>query len=171
MKKLLIVTLIAGFSTGVFADDGKINFEGEVTDQACTVVNDLANPLKVTLRTVSKASLDGQKGKTAAATAFNIKLDNCPATVNSASVKFDGQSANNDNTALKLTQETDVAKGVGIQLSDHTNAVVPLYTESAAYSLTTGSNSIPFVARYIALQDTVDAGHANSTANFTVVYN
>ncbi|MEX5431149.1 hypothetical protein WCD93_17850 [Klebsiella michiganensis] len=37
MKKLLIVTLIAGFSTGVFADDGKINFEGEVTDQACTV--------------------------------------------------------------------------------------------------------------------------------------
>lgn len=175
MKMSFIVTaLVAGtFSTAVFAEDGKINFVGSITDEACTVVNTPANPLTVTLGNVSRTALDGGAGKTAAPTAFNIALTNCPAAIDgkTAAVKFDGQAANGDNSALKLTQEPGVATGVGIQISDHQNMVVPLFTNSSAYTLKTGDNNLPFVARYLAIADSVTAGPANSTSNFTIVYN
>ncbi|MUM52817.1 fimbrial protein [Klebsiella variicola] len=173
-------TLLAGvitaslLSTAVaFADDGKINFIGTITDTACTVVNTVTNPLTVTLGTVSRTALDGAAGKTAAPTDFKIKLTDCPASLNghTANVKFDGISANSDNTALKLTQDSGVATGVGIQISDNTGAVVPLYTPSSAYNLVTGDNSLDFVARYLAVANSVTAGPANSTSNFTIVYN
>ena len=45
----------------------------------------------------------------------------------SATVKFDGAADNGDNNVLQLTRETDVATGVGIQLSDISNNVLPLY--------------------------------------------
>lgn len=175
MKKSLIVVAMATgvLSAAAFADDGKINFVGQITDDACTVVNNVANPLTVTLGTVNRSSLDGGAGKTAAPTSFAIKLNNCPASLNghTAQVKFDGVSANGDNTALQLTQETGVATGVGIQISDATNQVVPLFTASSAYNLKTGDNSLNFVARYLAVADTVTTGPANSTSNFTIVYN
>ncbi|EOF4707182.1 MAG: fimbrial protein [Klebsiella huaxiensis] len=176
MKKSLIATalIIGGFATSaVSADDGQINFVGEITDAACTIVNDMANPLEVTLGTVSRTSLDGAAGKTAAPTAFNIQLENCPPALEGAAaqVKFDGLSANGDNTALALTADTDVATGVGVQISDSQNKVVPLFTSSSAYTLTAGDNNLPFVARYLAIADVVTAGPANSTTNFTIVYN
>lgn len=173
-------TLLAGVitasllsTTAALADDGKINFIGSITDTACTVVNSVTNPLTVTLGTVSRTALDGAAGKTAAPTDFKILLTSCPATLNghTATVKFDGVSANSNNSALKLTQDTGVATGVGIQISDNTGAVVPLYTPSSAYNLVTGDNSLDFVARYLAVANTVTAGPANSTSNFTIIYN
>ncbi|MNR35188.1 fimbrial-like adhesin protein SfmF [compost metagenome] len=92
----------------------------------------------------------------------------------SATVKFDGTSADGDNTALKLTQESGVATGVAIQLGDDTGAVLPLYTASKAYPLQAGAgvaNNLDFVARYIATAASVTAGPANSVASFTVNYN
>ncbi|WP_419235919.1 fimbrial protein [Serratia fonticola] len=55
MKKNLLVAALmtAGvLSASAFAADGKINFVGAITDDACTVVNDMSNPLTVTLGTV-----------------------------------------------------------------------------------------------------------------------
>lgn len=114
-----------------------------------------------------------QAGDTAAATGFTLQLTNCPATVNTASVKFDGTAVNGDNSVLALTQTSGVATGVGIQLSDASNSVLPLFTESMAYSLQSGSavNNLDFVARYISTSATVTAGPANSMASFTVNYN
>ncbi len=179
MKKNLLVASI--ISAGIFslsasnalAADGQINFIGTITDTTCTVVNTPENPLTVTLGTVSRTSLDGGAGKTAAPTAFKINLTNCPASLNghTTNVKFDGVSANSDNSALKLTQDTGVATGVGIQITDNTGAVVPLYTPSSAYNLVTGDNSLDFVARYLSIASAVTSGPANSTSQFTIVYN
>lgn len=176
MKKyLLVVGIISLSATNAMAanGDGQINFIGTITDTACKVVNTPANPLTVTLGTVSRTALDGGAGKTAAPTAFTINLTDCPASLNghTANVKFDGVSANSDNTALKLTQDTGVATGVGIQIRDNTDKVVPLYTPSSAYNLVTGDNSLNFVARYLSVASTVTTGPANSTSNFTIVYN
>lgn len=173
MKRNILTAIIASsfmLPTGVFAADGTINFIGTITDTACTVTNTPTNPLTVTLGTVSKKAFTGA-GSTAAPTKFSIELTDCPVTVTSATVKFDGTSANNDNTALKLTQDTGVATGVGIQLSDATGAIVPLYTASSPYPLAEGTNNLDFIARYLALSDTVTAGPANSTSQFTIVYN
>lgn len=171
MKKLIIAaSIIASVSTAAFADDGKINFIGAITDDACTVVNDMSSPLTVTLGTVSSKAFNAA-GSTASPTQFTIALKDCPSTMTSAKVKFDGTADSNVNTILALTQETGVATNVGIQLTDNKNIVVPLHTASSAYPLTAGDNNLDFVARYYATAATVTAGPANSTSNFTIVYN
>lgn len=176
MKKSLLVAAIITTSAlsaaQTFAADGNINFIGTITDTACTITNSPTNPLNVTLGSVSKTAFNGA-GSTAAPTKFSIELTNCPVTVTGATVKFDGTSANSDNTALKLTQVAGVATGVGIQLSDATGAVVPLYTASSVYPLSEGTNELNFIARYLALTDTasITTGSANSTSQFTIAYN
>lgn len=171
MKKLVIAaSIIAFLSTAAFADDGKINFIGAITDDACTVVNDMSSPLTVTLGNVSSKAFKAA-GSTASPTEFTIALKDCPAAMTSAKVKFDGTADSNVNTILALTQESGVATNVGIQLTDNNNIVVPLHTASSSYPLTAGDNNLNFVARYYATAATVTAGPANSSSNFTIVYN
>lgn len=176
MKKNLIAAGIVAVSilsaaSAVSAADGQVNFKGEIIDSACVVANTPASPLDVTLGQVSKTSFSAA-GDTAAATKFSLKLSNCPATVTKASVKFDGTAAGGDNSVLALTKDTGVATGVGIQLMDSSNTVLPLATASASYPLvSTGVNNLDFTARYVSTAATVTAGPANSVANFTVVYN
>ncbi|MCY1700944.1 fimbrial protein [Lelliottia sp. SL45] len=171
MKKNLIAAVVAGaLSSSALAADGKIEFVGAITDDACTVTNNMNNPLLVTLGTVASSAFT-TGNRSAAPTEFKINLTNCPDSVTSAQVKFDGKADDNDNTILQLTQETGVATNVGIQLMDKSNAVVPLYTASTAYELTAGTNDLKFVARYLATSLPVKAGPANSTSNFTIVYN
>ena len=172
MKKLAIAAVITSvtLSSAAFADDGKVNFVGKITDEACTVTNNVQNPLTVTLGDVARTAFTGA-GSTAAPTKFTIALTDCPATVSSASVKFDGTSDSTENSILALTQETGVATGVGIQLADSNNNVIPLYTASEAFPLVSGDNNLDFVARYYATSADVTSGPANSTSNFTLTYN
>lgn len=173
MKKLAISAAIitsAVLSSAAFADDGQIKFVGKITDEACTVTNNVTNPLTVTLGNVARTAFTGA-GSTAAPTKFTIALTDCPDTVNSATVKFDGTSDATENTILALTQESGVATGVGIQLADVNNHVIPLYTSSESYPLSTGDNNLDFVARYYATSATVTSGPANSTSNFSITYN
>ncbi|WP_337262913.1 MULTISPECIES: fimbrial protein [unclassified Serratia (in: enterobacteria)] len=172
MKKTLLATaMMTGFlSVSALAEDGKINFIGAITDDACTVVNNVSSPLNVTLGTISSSAFNGA-GSTAAQTKFTLALSNCPATVTSSQVKFDGIADANVSSILALTQEAGVATGVGIQLVDNKNVVIPLYTASSAYPLQAGVNSFDFAARYYATDNTVTAGPANATSNFTIIYN
>ncbi len=94
MRKSFIAMLIA--TTSIFvannalAADGTIDFTGEIIDNACELAAG-SDALKVNLGKVSKTALPSA-GVTAAATKFTIKLINCPATVSTASVKFDAES-------------------------------------------------------------------------------
>jgi len=175
MKKNLIAMAFAAtavLSAGnAMAAAGQVNFTGEIIDAGCDVVNTVSNPLTVDLGRVAKSEFV-TTGDTAAATSFKIKLTNCPATVSTASIKFDGTALNGDNSVLQLTQDAGVATGVGIQLSDATG-ILPLAQASQAYSLQTGSamNELPFTARYKSVAAIVNPGPANSTANFSVSYN
>lgn len=174
-KKSLIVSIISIlslFSARAISADGQVNFIGEITDQACDVVNNMSNPLNVTLGKVSRNAFT-TLGATAAATRFTLQLTDCPETVSSASFTFDGVSANQDNNVLALTQSADVAKGVGVQLYDDTDSILPLHTISKSYPLASGEevNNLDFIARYISTAATVEPGKANATATFTVIYN
>ncbi|QXX82248.1 fimbrial protein [Providencia sp. R33] len=174
MKKNIIATLIATSSifaiNNAFAADGTIDFTGEITDQACELAAS-SDALKVNLGKVSKTALPST-GSTASATKFTIKLINCPATVTTASVKFDADSYLGDDTVIKLKEEAGVATGVGIQITDDLNTIVPLFTASKNYPLKQNvENNLDFRARYIAKSDTVTTGPANGTATFTINYN
>ncbi|MEY0434357.1 fimbrial protein [Providencia huaxiensis] len=174
MKKNVFTYLIAASSVfainNALAADGTIDFTGEITDQACELSAG-SDALKVNLGKVSKTALSGA-GDTAAATRFTIKLINCPKAVTTASVKFDADSYLNDSQVIKLKDEPGVATGVGIQITDDANAVVPLYTASKAYPLKDGVvNNLDFKAHYIAKSDAVTVGPANGNATFTINYN
>lgn len=174
MNNKVIATLIAASSVfainNTLAADGTIDFTGEITDQACELASG-SDALKVNLGKVSKTALPSA-GSTAAATKFTIKLIKCPATVTTASVKFDADSYLGDDTVIKLKEETGVATGVGIQITDNENAVVPLFTASKNYPLQENvENNLDFRARYIAKSDTVTTGPANGTATFSINYN
>lgn len=174
-NKLLPIAMMFSsvFSISAMAADGQVNFSGEIIDSACQVINTPSNPLQVTLGQVNRSAFSGA-GSTAAATKFTLQLADCPVSATAAAVKFDGSSISGNNSVLALTQEPGVASGVGIQLSDDSNTVVPLYTASKRYNLNTGTgvvNNLDFVARYIATAASVTAGPANSMASFTVIYN
>ncbi|EPM0390336.1 fimbrial protein [Proteus mirabilis] len=174
MRKSFIAMLIATTSifasNNVLAADGTIDFTGEIIDNACELAAG-SDALKVNLGKVSKTALPSA-GVTAAATKFTIKLINCPATVSTASVKFDAESYSGDDTVIALKQESGVATGVGIQIMDDANTVVPLFTASKNYPLKEdGENNLDFIARYIAKTDSVTAGLANANATFTINYN
>lgn len=174
MKKNIIAAAITAVSimaaSSAFAADGQVNFIGQIIDTGCDVVNTPSNPLLVTLGAVYNTAFQSP-GDTAAATDFTLKLTGCPATVTSAQVKFDGVADNGNNRILRLTQDTGVATGVGIQLSDTSNDVLPLYTASTAYPLVVGDNDLNFVARYVATSIPVGMGPANAVATFTLIYN
>lgn len=175
MKKQLhfiaIASIISGASlTGAHAADGTIQFNGEIIDAACTVSASSANQT-VTLGQISENAFSAA-GDTAGATAFQIDLTSCPASVTSAAVKFDGTPYQGDNSALALTPVNGVATGVGIQIRNADNTVLPLFTESQRVTLSqAGTNTLKFNAAYVAKAATVTAGPANATATFSVVYN
>ncbi|UBX50608.1 fimbrial protein [Providencia alcalifaciens] len=176
MKKNLLVSLIAASSffaaNNALAADGTIDFTGEITDQACELASG-SDALKVNLGKVSKKALPSA-GSTAAATKFTIKLINCPTTVTSASVKFDATSYPGDDSVIELKDagKSGVATGVGIQITDNANTVVPLFTASKTYPLKDGvENNLDFRARYIAQTANVGVGLANANATFTINYN
>ncbi len=174
MNFIAAAVLVSAIAAPAFvsAADGQVNFTGSIIDSACTVVNTVSNPLAVTLGNVNKTSF-AKAGDKSSATAFNLQLTNCPVTAATAAVKFDGAALNGDNNLLALTQVSGVATGVGIELSDKSNAVLPLYTASTSYALQSGAtvNNLNFAARYVSTAATVTAGPANSVASFTVNYN
>lgn len=171
MKKNLIAVALfaaAAVSTSAFAADGTVNFTGSITDVACTVDTNSLNQT-VDLGKVSKTAFNGA-GSTAAAKGFSLVLKDCPTAVTSALVRFDGLQVPGDNSVLALTEATDKAKDVGIQITDNNNNVINLYQDSAPYTLAAGENKLNFTARYYATGNNVDVGSANAVTNFTVVY-
>lgn len=174
MKKNLMavafaVTAALSASTAMAAD-GNINFTGEILDAACNVDVGATSALVVDLGKVKKSAFNGD-GSTASATKFTLKLSDCPSTISKAAVKFDGTAYAGDNTVLALTSGTGVATGVGIQLMDATNTVVPLFTASSTYDLEESVvNNLDFYARYIQKGASVVAGKADATTSFTIVY-
>ncbi|WP_058911169.1 fimbrial protein [Entomohabitans teleogrylli] len=171
---LLIVSTLCG-SASAFAvtnGEGQVNFSGEIIDSACEVVNNLSDPLNVTMGKVSKTAFTGL-GSTADTTQFNIELKNCPETVTTAAITFGGTPDADNANVLAITPDTDAASGVALQLLDASQQPLNLYTASRPYQLQsgTGVNTLEFAARYIQTKSEIVAGPANSVSTFTVVYN
>ncbi|EJL89943.1 fimbrial protein [Pantoea sp. GM01] len=167
---LVAITASLGIVGTSTAADGTINFTGTITDNACTVDTGSANQT-VNLGTVSTKTFTGA-GVTASPTRFTINLTSCPATVTSASVRFDGatSSANNQILALNSGQ---TATNVGVALYEQdSSTLIPIASKSVDRPITaTGPNVLTFIAKYYATATPVAAGSANSTANFTIAYN
>ena len=159
-------------AVNVYAADGTINFTGEIIDQACTVDIGSGNTMTVDLGRVARTSFQSA-GDESDSTKFTIKLINCPVSVSSAKVKFDGANDLSNSDLLAVTQGAAAATGVAVKLMTADKSLQGLnQVNSYSYPLvTTADNNLDFYASYQATQAVVTAGTANAVANFTVNYN
>jgi len=176
MKKQMIVAAFAAVSalamSNTFAAAGTVNFTGEIIDAGCTV--DVASQNQtVALGSYYKTEFTAPGDKTAAKK-FNIVLKDCPQSVTSAAVRFDG-TPEASNTALLAVDSSVVgyATGVAINLMTADKVNLPLHGDNGyRYALSnTQDNSLDFFAQYQSTSATVTAGPANSVATFSVIYN
>lgn len=176
MKKNLIAAAFAATAvlaaSNAFAAAGTVNFTGEILDAACTV--DVASQNQtVVLGSYNKSEFTAAGDKTAAKK-FDIVLKDCPETVTSAHVRFDGQPEATDSNLLAIdSSASGAATGVAINLMTADKAQLPLHGDNGySYTLSsTADNTLDFYAQYQSTAAAVTAGPANSVANFSVVYN
>ncbi|MDY0923352.1 fimbrial protein [Leclercia sp. CFBP8987] len=176
MKKNIIAAAIVATAalsmSNAFAAAGTVNFNGEILDAACTVDVGSQNQT-VELGKYNKSEF-AAAGDVSAATKFDIVLKDCPATVTSASVRFDGTPDAADSSLLAVDSSVaGAATGVAINLMTADKAQLPLHGSNGySYTLTEAAdNTLDFYAQYKSTADAVTAGPANSVANFSVVYN
>ncbi|WP_296246036.1 fimbrial protein [uncultured Enterobacter sp.] len=176
MKKNMMMAMLAVGSaltmTQAFAAAGTVNFNGNILDSACDV--DVASQNQVVVLGDYYKTEFPATGSRTAATRFNIVLKNCPVTVTSAKVRFDGTPDATNASLLAIDSSVaGAATGVAINLMSADKADLPLHGSNGySYALSsTTDNTLNFYAQYISTAATVTAGPANSVANFSVVYN
>lgn len=173
-KKLIFTAVLVGsaFASVAHAADGTINFTGAIIDTACTVTPATATQT-VALGSVNKTAFSGA-GSSASPTKFSITLTSCPASVTTATVRFDGPTSAANSALLAITPSAGTeAKNVGVGIYEqNASTLIPVATASASKTLsTTADTTFNFVAKYVATAATVEAGPANAVSDFTVSYN
>lgn len=170
MNKISLISAILSLCVlqAANAADGTINFSGNITGTAC-VVDTSAITQPVNLGTVSASALNGS-GTTAAATRFNIVLTDCPESISSAKVRFDGVT-NPINPSILALNNNATASNVGVAIYEHNSTtLIPVGTPSASVTLLPDvSNTLTYIAKYMAT-GIAGAGTADSSTSFTVTY-
>jgi major type 1 subunit fimbrin (pilin) len=124
MKKILIAMAVMLPVSSFAASENTIHFQGEVTDQTCSVtVNDNAASPTVLLPTVASTAL-GVAAKTAGMTNFTIGVTGC--TAPAADLEIGTVFIANNMTASGRIGNTGTAKNVSLQLVDPEDETTPL---------------------------------------------
>ncbi|MEH8712120.1 fimbrial protein [Klebsiella quasipneumoniae] len=152
----------------------QITFNGSITDSSCNVdSNSSGQP--VDLGKWASNYFTGTGAETTK-TPFHIKVKDCPASVTTVAVLFDGAREQTDTSLLAINGGG--AKGVAIKLYEHDQTTaVSLGKTTAKQTVTPGSSGgtgtadLEFYADYVSTAATVTAGKADGTANFNMIYN
>lgn len=159
-----------GAEAGTQGAGGEVRFTGEITDVSCEV-STASTSQSVDLGKWAKSYFDSRTETTQ--TPFTISVKNCPPSVATVAVLFDGDKDSGDSTLLKTTGG---ATGVGIKLyeSDHSSPVA-IGSVSKAVSVISGSEGgsadLNFFADYKSDGEAITVGQANATSSFVMVYN
>ncbi|WP_258130561.1 fimbrial protein [Achromobacter anxifer] len=173
LAKFALLATAAAVSQAALAEDGRVQFNGEIVDAPCSVSPGATN-LVVPLGKVSRASMDGAAGKHSTPAQFEIQLTDCSASAKGASITFSGTPDSVSSDVLAIANSgglTASASGVAVELRDTTRAKIALGSPSPKYVLGVGTNNLKFEAAYVSTGATVTPGPANATAQFTVNYN
>ncbi|CAM3793790.1 fimbrial protein [Rahnella victoriana] len=165
---LLLGTVLCFTHPVAHAEDGTINFTGQIVAATCDVNGGSGAILNVDLGNVAATSFTAA-GDTSSPTAFTIALTKCPTTFTAAAVKFGGTADAVDNQLLEVTGG---ATGVGIEIADNQGVSIPVYTASRFYPIDATAEGVEmnFIARYKSTAATVGEGAANAVSQFTINY-
>ncbi|TDN59570.1 fimbrial protein [Scandinavium goeteborgense] len=175
MKKLSVaaVVMLGLGVTAAQADDGSLNFTGEVSASSCSVAAS-STVIPVTFDSYSAASLNSiAPGTTSAALQkpFSISLVGCPEGVSVAKIKLDGKTSGITPTAFV---GTSTARYVGIVISDaETNTVITPKAFGSDKAIHAGSDNV--LNYLVGLTKTTDesaavAGTIDVPVTFTMSY-
>jgi type 1 fimbria pilin len=166
---LCLAMSISAFSSMSMANDGTVNFSGDIVESPCVVSSD-SQDQHVNLGQVKSSTFKVAKD-TSSYKDFNITLEECStATLKKATVTFRGISDAIDKDLVSVGGESGAAKGVGIEISDKDGTIVAMNKASSEYDLHDGQSILYFKARYKATSVPVISGHANGHADFQVDY-
>ncbi|KIP74025.1 MULTISPECIES: fimbrial protein [Vibrio] len=174
INKLVVIVGSCLFTSSVLAASANtITFQGEVTDETCTVsVNgENASPV-VLLETVPKSAL-ASSGDTAGATEFEVSISGCTGNAagvpNISTVFVGNQVTGNGNLG-----NTGSATNVELQILDTTGSTIDLkggFKGSNDLALASGeqANSATYKAQYYAT-GAATAGTVNASLQYAVSY-
>lgn len=179
MKKSVIsmatslVLSTAFLASGVASANNTITFNGEVTDQTCSVMvngND-SNPI-VLLETVAAAQLE-EAGSTAGAKTFSVGITGC--TAPQAQVDVTTVFVANGVTDNGNLLSTGTAENVALQIMDTEGNPVNLSSEANLSGLVleadSTSASAEFGVAYISENGNATPGSVTGALQYSVVYN
>jgi major type 1 subunit fimbrin (pilin) len=173
--------MVAMMPSAAFAEDGRINIDGEVITSTCSLNGGTAGgpfaPITVSLPKVSKTSVTGSG---AGRTPFSIAVTGCAAN-QAVLVGFENDPVfvNQGNGAL-LNAGTVVgtrAAGVEVQLINAKDqAAIVITAGTGAQKVTpvtmnaAGGGSLDFMAQYIPNGTAITAGKVSAVAKYTLQY-
>ncbi|OZI71906.1 fimbrial protein [Bordetella genomosp. 12] len=174
------------------AVDGTITINGEITDQTCRIEGkDPPHNLIVNLPKIGRTALKAVN-VTAGATPFEIKLTDCPTTLNGKVKAYFEPYATTDygtgnliaytttnavtTPASSINTPATVFKSVQIQLANPDGKTIKVGVDSASQSAqqTTIANqkaTLRYLARYIKTgSDPINAGKLVTYVQYSIVY-
>lgn len=168
----LLSAIVALVIANASAADSTITISGYVRDNACAVAGESKD---FTVDLMDNAAKQFHAvGATTPLVPFSIVLSPCGSSVTAVKVGFVGIADSSNTDLLKLDGGTSAAAGIGVQILDGQQTVLPLNAVSTAIPWTTltpgQSNTLNFYARLMATQVPVTAGHVNATATFTLEF-
>lgn len=168
----LLSVLVPLAATSAIAADSSITISGNVRDYGCAVAGE-SKDFNVDLLNHAARQFH-RVGATTQAVPFRIILSPCGTAVTAVKVGFTGIADSENSSVLRLDSGTAAAAGIGVQILDAQQTMLPLNAASPAISwtsLTPGqTNTLQFYARLIATQQPIVAGHVNATATFTLEF-
>lgn len=169
-QTLYLMVSISLFPTYVMSNEGKVYFNGALSTDSCSISTSDSNQT-INLGSVPTAIFHAA-GDKSAAVAFTVNMTNCPESLSSVQLKFDGKSDQNNTDLLSLESDSSAAfVGIGIEEADGT--LLPVHMASKPVDIDKNSHSVQmfYQARYVATSERVSPGDANGVSQFSVNYN
>lgn len=168
----LLCTALSLVVANASAADSTITISGYVRDNACAVAGESKD---FTVDLLDNAAKQFHAvGATTPLVPFRIVLSPCGSSVTAVKIGFVGIADSINTDLLKLDGGATAAAGMGVQILDAQQTMLPLNATSATIPWTTLSpgqtNTLNFYARLMATQVPVTAGHVNATATFTLEF-
>ncbi|QIK14984.1 type 1 fimbrial protein [Leclercia sp. 29361] len=180
LKKIALAFTVVALPYSALAAP-TVTFEGEVTDQTCSVNINGQTSSVVMLPTVAATEFGTTlaNGQTAGLTPFTISLSGCKSSTSSTNIttKFLGYDVDSTTGTLGNRATTDAATGYGIQLTSSGTGGTPVVLSgvTSVPGLVLAANattaSYEFGAQYYVVDATTAApGKISAVAEYTVSY-
>ena len=167
-----IALALAAVATDAAAADSTITITGNVRDNACAVAGASQD---FTVNLLSNAAKQFTAvGSTTQLVPFSIVLSPCGASATAIKVGFTGTADSTNSNLLQINSGTAAAAGMGVQILNSQQTMLPINAASSTLSWTTltpgQTNTLSFYARLMATRIPVTAGNVNATATFTLEF-